>query len=98
VPPFVTVSLAERDLLWERRPDLIFDADPTSLAHMQLRAGPCPCYDPAVGCTVYDIRPYNCRRYASLKGYTGSARDGQRVRVLFQRKAQRWADRHGWAP
>jgi hypothetical protein len=33
-----------------------------------LQAHPCPLYDlDARACTVYDIRPYNCRRFACLR-------------------------------
>lgn len=28
-----------------------------------LRAQPCPFYSDAGGCAVYDVRPYNCRRF-----------------------------------
>jgi Fe-S-cluster containining protein len=33
-----------------------------------LQAHPCPLYDAETkACTVYDIRPYNCRRFACLR-------------------------------
>jgi Fe-S-cluster containining protein len=33
-----------------------------------LHAHPCPLYDAETkACTVYDIRPYNCRRFACLR-------------------------------
>lgn len=94
--PAIAVSDAERALLEARRDGLVFQPDHRP-GYWQMQAGPCPFY--ADGCTVYDIRPYNCRRYASLKGFTGSARDAQRVRVLYQRRAQtRWGHAHGWQP
>lgn len=95
--PFVVVSDEERHILDERRAGLAWAPDDAP-GFWRLLAGPCPLYDETQGCTVYNQRPYNCRRYVSLKGFTGSERDGQRVRVLHQRRAQRWADRHGWRP
>lgn len=94
-PPYVVVSDAERAILDTRRRGLTWLPDPKP-GFWRLQALPCPFYDQ--GCTVYDVRPYNCRRYASLKGYTGSPRAAHRVRVLYQRRGQRWADRHGWQP
>lgn len=95
--PYVTVTAEERALLDARRDGLAWQPDPAP-GFWRLMAAPCPLYVAGQGCSVYDVRPYNCRRYASLTGYSGSARDGQRVRVQIQRKAQRWADRHGWSP
>lgn len=95
--PYVAVSTAERERLDERRRDLSWLPDDKP-GFWRLLAAPCPFYSTEQGCTVYDVRPYNCRRYASLKGYTGSERDAHRVLTLYQRKAQRWADANGWQP
>lgn len=91
------------------------DVNPT---HVALKAHPCPFYLFKT-CTVYEVRPYNCRRFGCMrpdpktepfeespKGILGCANLGDRIRMsrvarrmgeLMQRKAQRWARRHGWA-
>lgn len=65
--------------------------------HTALVAGPCPLYgvasDGRPGCTIHPVRPYNCRRFACLKPRT---RDDHRFLARLQRKAQRWASKHGW--
>lgn len=33
---------------------------------ISLKAGPCPLYDKNT-CLVYDVRPYNCRRFACMR-------------------------------
>lgn len=92
-PPFVTVTTQERAILENRGPAVFVPDDKVGFSRML--AAPCPFY--ADGCTVYDVRPLNCRRYASMKGYTGSARDARRVQVHIQRKAHaRWGHAHGW--
>lgn len=90
--PFVVVTDAERALLDARGP-ATYTPDPAP-GFQRLMAAPCPFYDQ--GCTVYDVRPYNCRRYASMKGYTGTERNARRYQVQLQKKAQRWATQHGW--
>lgn len=71
---------------------------------VRLAAGPCPLYD-AQGhtCTVYEVRPYNCRRFACMRtDYTQpytvgpQTRQDRRQLVVIQRHAQRWARSHGW--
>lgn len=67
-------------------------------------------------CTIYEHRPYNCRRFICLRPdpddeplETGGPlgcfnaserillnRDARRFYAHHQRKAQRWADAHGW--
>lgn len=80
-----------------------------------LKAAPCPLYL-FKECTVYDVRPYNCRRFACMRpdpktepweqdrhGNCVNAlsrilhsRVARRLQERIQRKAQRWADAHGW--
>jgi Fe-S-cluster containining protein len=70
---------------------------------VRLLAAPCPLY--ADGCTVYDVRPYNCRRFAcqrtdyDTQAYDQGPQTRQDVRqlVVLQRHAQRWGRTHGWA-
>jgi Fe-S-cluster containining protein len=71
---------------------------------VRLLAGPCPLYDAVVGCTVYDARPMNCRRFACQRtDYETQAfdqgpqtRQDRRQLRIIQRHAQRWGRSHGW--
>jgi Fe-S-cluster containining protein len=72
---------------------------------LRLQAGPCPLYDAdARTCTVYAVRPYNCRRFACQRtDYERQAydqgpqtRQDKRQLVVIQRKAQRWGRAHEW--
>jgi len=86
-------------LLW--RPD----ADPR---FVRLLAGPCPLLNEAGLCSVYDVRPMNCRRYMcgrqdgeawtpeSIPVRVLESRDLRRQYALNERKAQRWGLAHGW--
>lgn len=62
---------AERDLILARRPDLVdrFVAAPESF--VQLQARPCPLLatdaEGKAVCTVYDVRPYSCRRFGCYR-------------------------------
>lgn len=90
-----------------------------------LLARPCPFYDiEARTCLVYEVRPYNCRRFACMRPDIKSehlvlmphdprmllsevgcvntrtrlleSRVARRLFEQIQRKAQRWARKHGW--
>jgi Fe-S-cluster containining protein len=88
-PPSVTLS-------WRPHEDARF---------VRLMAHPCPLYD-ATGktCTVYAVRPMNCRRFACQRtDYTTQAydqgpqtRQDRRQLVVMQRHAQRWGRSHDW--
>jgi len=90
------VAITDRRLHVRHRPD----------GFWTLAAGPCPLYDAETGCTVYAVRPYNCRRFACLRAdpthtpFTGAGipetRAERRQLVQIQRKAQRWAVTHSW--
>jgi Fe-S-cluster containining protein len=45
--------------------NLQWDKDPTG-PFVALKAGPCP-FLSGNACTIYDIRPYNCRRFACFR-------------------------------
>lgn len=76
-----------------------------------LKAGPCPLYAFKT-CLVYAVRPFNCRRFgcmrpdvvaepfeangANMMDRTNTSRVAWRMAKLMQRKAQRWARKHGW--
>jgi len=100
----VVMTHAERDEIERVAPSnavLSFTphADPR---FVRLRAAPCPLY--REGCTVYPVRPYNCRRFACQRtDYLTQAwdqgpqtRQDRRQLVMIQRKAQSWARKHGW--
>jgi Fe-S-cluster containining protein len=82
---------------------------PDLLGFWSLSASPCPFYDGR--CKVYASRPYNCRRFGCFRHdpQTEPFNDGQcfwtrfhgdravrRQAKAMQRKAQRWANAHGW--
>jgi len=73
---------------------------------VRLVAGPCPLYDAEARiCTVYTVRPYNCRRFACQRTDYGqqaydqgpTTREDRRQLVMIQRKAQRWGRSYGWS-
>jgi Fe-S-cluster containining protein len=102
-PDEVVMTLAERDEVERAVPSGVVlsflpHADPR---FVRLSAKPCPLY--ADGCTVYAVRPYNCRRFACLReDYTRPYDEGPQTRsdrrqlIVIQRHAQRWARSHGW--
>lgn len=77
-----------------------------------MQAGPCPLFV-FNGCLVYEHRPYNCRRFACMRpdvkaepfevdgsnllDRVKTSRVARRLATQIQRKARRWADKHGWA-
>lgn len=74
----------------------------------ELLNGPCPFLGEDNLCTVYEIRPYNCRRFAcfrepgeefSVAASVAKAERDRSIRrqwMLIQRRAQKWALKHGW--
>lgn len=76
-----------------------------------LKAAPCPLYA-FKSCLVYAHRPYNCRRFACMRPdvkaepfeadggnlmvRVKTSRVARRMAELIQRRAKRWADKHGW--
>jgi Fe-S-cluster containining protein len=105
-PAAVLMTVAERDVLRAASDRPMTFSDPDGLGFVLLTAQPCPLYDQ--GCTVYAVRPFNCRRYACGRSgdeawspepiparfYTDRA--FRRPMQVDQRKAQRWARAHGW--
>lgn len=83
--------------------------DPNFVA---LKAAPCPLFI-FNGCMVYEHRPYNCRRFgcmrpdvkaevfeasgANMMDRVKTSRIARRLAEQLQRKAQKWALKHGWA-
>lgn len=80
--------------------------------YVALKAAPCPLFV-FKGCLVYSSRPYNCRRFGcmrpdvkaepfdlngrNLMDRVKTSRIARRMAEQMQRKAQRWAVRHGWS-
>lgn len=106
LPDEVVMTHAERDEIERAVPSgvaLSFHAhaDPR---FVRLAAAPCPLYDAETRrCTVYEVRPYNCRRFACQRtDYTQPYTQGPQTRadrrqlVVIQRHAQRWGRSHGW--
>ena len=77
---------------------------------LYLNARPCPFLRGRSMCDIYEIRPYNCRRYlcgrtdplsdpfdsAPVPAAIVKSRPMRRLYLINQRKAQRWALTHGW--
>lgn len=76
-----------------------------------MKTGPCPLFV-FNSCIVYANRPYNCRRFicmrpdtkaepfeesgANMMDRVQTSRVARRRAQLEQRRAIRWADKHGW--
>lgn len=81
-------------------------------SHVAMKAGPCPFFAFNT-CTVYEHRPYNCRRFgcmrpdlatepfeidgSNLHKRVSSDKGARKLALYMQRKAQVWANTHGWS-
>lgn len=93
-------QVSTRPLSWRLHADSRF---------VRLLAGPCPLLEADGSCSVYDVRPFNCRLYMCGRqdgeAWTDEAiplriltnRDLRRQYALNERKAERWGRAHGWA-
>jgi Fe-S-cluster containining protein len=102
------MTISERDLLRTTSDRPMAFSEPDGLGFVTLAAGPCPLYDAATGCTVYAVRPFNCRRFncgrdgdepfvdAPIPARFYTDRAFRRQMVVEQRHASRWARSHGW--
>lgn len=78
---------------------------------VELRAQPCPLLNADGTCSVYAVRPFNCRRFLcgreATEAWDQAPRLGVPLRVVTdrafrrqyavnERHAQRWARSHGW--
>lgn len=84
---------------------------PVDERFVALKAKPCPLYAFKT-CLAYEHRPYSCRRFAcmrpnvktepfevsgaNLMDRVKTSRVAKRLAERIQRKAQRWAIKHGW--
>ena len=107
-PPFVVMTHQERAAIEQvtTRPlSWLPDVDPR---FVRLSAGPCPLLDEQDHCTVYDVRPFNCRRYMCFReagepwtedSLAMHLRADNSARLQYrsnQHRAQEWARAHGW--
>ncbi len=92
-------------------PEVAMEFRKVDEAFVALKAHPCPLFI-FQGCLVYSVRPYNCRRFGCMRpdvkaelfevrggnllDRVKTSRVARRLAVQMQRKAQRWADKHGW--
>lgn len=60
--PYVLMTHSERQEIERVSPAAMTWQPDTHPALVRLMASPCPLYDG--GCTVYAVRPYNCRRFS----------------------------------
>lgn len=108
------MTLSEAAEIQKRTVGLALAWKPASpFGWIELQAAPCPLLDGNT-CTVYDVRPYQCRRFQcrrapgeafdpsgplgcrNLSDRLEQDRETRRSYALNQRKAQKWALRHGW--
>ncbi len=106
LPGEVVLTHAERDEIERVVPSgVALRFEPHADARfVRLLAGPCPLYQNK-SCLVYDVRPFNCRRFACQRedyaqpyDQGPQTRQDRRQLVVIQRHAQRWARSHGWTP
>lgn len=103
----ITMSPEEAQLLRARAGERVLLFEHREDGFVTLLGSPaCPFYDH--GCTVYDVRPYNCRRFmcfrerdepfnpVAIENAIILIRDLRRQYDRNQRAAQPWADAHGW--
>jgi len=84
--------------------------DPPAPGMQALKAAPCPLLDAEGRCSVYESRPFNCRRFgcfrqdgepyyeaAQLLAFRTETDNAVRSqRKSMQRAARPWAEAHGW--
>lgn len=91
--------------------EIVMNFRPVDEKFVALKAKPCPLYA-FNQCLVYDVRPYNCRRFACLRpdvkaepfdmndanwrDRVETSRVARRMMERIQRKAQGWATKMGW--
>lgn len=102
-----------RTLVLHAPPTIQMEFRPRGDGFVAMRAAPCPLH--IFGdCTVYEHRPYNCRRFGCMRPFpkeepfdpgggnmmirVANARPARRLAERMQKKAQAWAVKHGWGP
>jgi len=90
---------------------LQFRPVPDTDRFVAMKAGPCPLFVFNT-CLVYEHRPFNCRRFGCMRPDPSTepfdpdgsnmddrvrqSREALKLAKWMQRKAQPWADAHGW--
>jgi Fe-S-cluster containining protein len=108
-PEAVTIAPAELDALMAARPEVDVRVAERGDGFLSMQAGPCPFLE-GNDCTVYAVRPLNCRRFMCGRDSKDepfpveavpmkvlASRDLRRQYALNQRRAMaRWGHSHGW--
>lgn len=64
----VMTTMEAAELLRAKDPDVVLNFTKMDESFVSLKAGPCPLYDARYQtCTVYEVRPYNCRRFGCMR-------------------------------
>lgn len=110
LPKEVVMTKEEAAILVHAAPQEIqMQFRPVGDGFVALKAAPCPLFA-FNGCLVYEVRPYNCRRFACMRpdvkaeafsdecvtDRVKTSRVALRMAVHIQNKAMRWALKHGW--
>ena len=114
-PVAVVMTTAEQEALMSHPAaagkTIQFEAHPEGV-WVAMKAGPCPFYDkPNGACSVYESRPYNCRRFQCGRWDTSQEafpvdpmriiRSDNDLRWSYaknQAAHHAWAVEHGWSP
>ena len=109
IPSRVTMTPEERRALEQARPDIPAQWVTHPDGFVDLVAGPCPYLD-GNDCAVYEVRPYNCRRYLCGREPGDPFEPGIAIPLKMlirperrdqyhrnQVEAQTWATQHGWS-
>lgn len=112
IPAEVVMTQQEAAALVHAAPkEIKMSFRPVGDGFVALKAAPCPLYAFKT-CLVYEVRPFNCRRFACMRpdvkaepfeadgrnmtDRTKTSRVAWRLGKQIQRKAQRWARKMGW--
>lgn len=112
----ITLTVEEAIALKLRAPEgikLQFRPHPDGGNFLIMKAGPCPFFAFNT-CTVYEHRPYNCRRFGCMRPNVeeeefypdgsnmdirvDNDKDAAKLARWMQKRAQPWAAAHGWKP
>ncbi len=110
-PAEVVMTTREAAVLMRAAPDVAVEFRKERDGFVALKAQPCPFYADH-RCTVYEVRPYACRRFGcmrldvtaepfeadggNLRDRVQTSRVAWRLAKKMQRQAQPWARKMGW--
>lgn len=105
----MTLTREEREAILGTGVDVVMQPRGRWWEIVPTREGGCPLYDH--GCTIYDVRPLNCRRYMCGREDGEPAQPGvipmrvfatKRLRKQYLRNQRQvmeeWGHAHGWRP